>query len=1385
MKKGLLLLSFIICALAGISQTPNGLPSPNSTGFAKYNFVKNDSAGIAALRDTSWSPRYAGSWVYWQNSGVDSAFWVFNGKTTGRRWQKVVMVSSSTGGYVLYTDTSAMLSGYKTYYPRAAISGSSVTGILYNNNTGVISGDTIVLATRLRVQKGIDSLGQLKKNISDTGYVGGYTTRERTKQQIDSLGSVVSSKLSYADTGRTVIALATGGSLNKVKDSLAALISAGGFGTVLSVSTTDGVGIFSSVASPTANPNISIRVDTNTIATRLRVQKGIDSLGVLITTGDAAKLNISDTAAMLTPNYRRTITKITNSDLLNSTISGTALGSNLPALSFGTYLQNSATSYNGTTANTISTNATSSNTGSTLVARDVNGDFSARNITGALLGNASSASTVNITNDNSTNATMYPLWSAASSGTNSPKVSSTKITFNPSTGVLTSNFTGALTGNATTASTLQTPRTINGVAFDGSANISISASVDSSLSAGYGITGSPFNGSLGRTWVVDTTKIIPYTDTLASYGIASKTYVNTKQGKFMVNVADFGAIPNDGTNDATAIRNAINFAYNNGFSTVFFPAGVYTSTEDSIGIRSGIRYLGYNATIQQATSNTCIFLAYPNAVSNVVFEGLTLLGKGTDYNGTDSYTPFRPTGILISSSDTSKNIKILNCTIRNFAYSGVTFVTARDIWVENNKIVGYSGVAANDIKNFGVDINNGNRRVTVIGNHIDSVAQGILVQGNVWEYSLIGNVITNVIGQHGIYVSSGWNSVIQGNTIKNTVANGILLQLTSGQLRGIENMVVNGNTIDSAGGYGIYAYRISGTGLLRNISITNNIIRGKLQTTGAGIELSYCEGGTVSGNYTNGYAYSLLMQSDKYINVSNHAGYNSNESGLYIMADTTRHLTFNNVRFINPSRGGSNAWGISANAGAYLTFNNAFVSDSTATMTYSLYIQPNVDQATVRVTNSTFLNAPVRFESSKAIGEYNSNIAASYYNSPSSITTSRISVNGNYPDKSNAITISVGSGTVTSVATNTGSGITGGTITTSGTIAADTTILSTKANVTALLLGKLGLTGGSSITTVGTLSSGAVPYSLLTGTVPTWNQNTTGSAATSAAATVNYFSIIGSFPYLFLRNTNTATEDYYIQGSINSSQSSYGNYLGVFLPSGKEFFVNKYITSSTGFKILGGTSSQYLMADGSTSTLSGSYVPYTGATNNVALDANSLSFTTGQISLSTGNYSTNISQYQLRFTDNNTGFYTELQKRNASGYNIAYLQDKTYTLADSAYTNSGSYTPTFTNTTNVSGTTISNASYSRMGNIVTVSIGCSFTPTANSTNTVITFTLPVTTATGTQVYVGSGTNFGNGSSSLSSAGIVNIASTTTGNFTFYSTSTSTSNANFTFQYKIN
>ena len=48
-------------------------------------------------------------------------------------------------------------------------------------------------------------------------------------------------------------------------------------------------------------------------------------------------------------------------------------------------------------------------------------------------------------------------------------------------------FTGALTGNADTATALETARTINGVSFDGTADITIEASIDKTLFISEGL----------------------------------------------------------------------------------------------------------------------------------------------------------------------------------------------------------------------------------------------------------------------------------------------------------------------------------------------------------------------------------------------------------------------------------------------------------------------------------------------------------------------------------------------------------------------------------------------------------------------------------------------------------------------------------------------------------------------------------------------------------------------------------------------------------------------------------------------------------------------------------------------------------------------------------
>jgi hypothetical protein len=90
-------------------------------------------------------------------------------------------------------------------------------------------------------------------------------------------------------------------------------------------------------------------------------------------------------------------------------------------------------------------------------------DFSSKNITsvgtitattfsGALSGNATSATTFAVTNDVATSSAVYPVWVTANTGNNAGKVSSTALSFVPSTGTLTTTtFSGALSGTATRA----------------------------------------------------------------------------------------------------------------------------------------------------------------------------------------------------------------------------------------------------------------------------------------------------------------------------------------------------------------------------------------------------------------------------------------------------------------------------------------------------------------------------------------------------------------------------------------------------------------------------------------------------------------------------------------------------------------------------------------------------------------------------------------------------------------------------------------------------------------------------------------------------------------------------------------------------------------------
>jgi hypothetical protein len=79
-------------------------------------------------------------------------------------------------------------------------------------------------------------------------------------------------------------------------------------------------------------------------------------------------------------------------------------------------------------------------------------------------------------------------------GSTAVTIGGSQTTFTGLSSVSSTSFVGALTGNASTATALQTARTINGVSFDGSANITVTA--DASTLTGTTLKSTVVNSSL-------------------------------------------------------------------------------------------------------------------------------------------------------------------------------------------------------------------------------------------------------------------------------------------------------------------------------------------------------------------------------------------------------------------------------------------------------------------------------------------------------------------------------------------------------------------------------------------------------------------------------------------------------------------------------------------------------------------------------------------------------------------------------------------------------------------------------------------------------------------------------------------------------------------------
>jgi hypothetical protein len=200
--------------------------------------------------------------------------------------------------------------------------------------------------------------------------------------------------------------------------------------------------------------------------------------------------------------------------------------------------------------------------------------------------------------------------------------------FNISRGINLRNlysFTGNLKGNADTASRFETPRTINGIIYDGTNNITITASTTGSLLKGDYIVGSNFNGSASTTWAVDATP-----SNIIGTVVARDSSGNFSAGK--ITADEFIGLHTGNVSAASGISNFDRIVCNS-IEGAEFAGNAFSATRLQPGRNiNGVLFDGtQNITVPAASST----LTGTDLATNIINSSLQTLGTLNSLSVTD------------------------------------------------------------------------------------------------------------------------------------------------------------------------------------------------------------------------------------------------------------------------------------------------------------------------------------------------------------------------------------------------------------------------------------------------------------------------------------------------------------------------------------------------------------------------------------------------------------------------------------------------------------------------------------------------------------------------------------------------------------------------------
>ena len=726
------------------------------------------------------------------------------------------------------------------------------------------------------------------------------------------------------------------------------------------------------------------------------------------------------------------------------------------------------------------------------------------------------------------------------------------------------NLTGNVTGNAATATKLAATKTINGVAFDGSSNISIGA--DANTISGTTLASNVVSSSLTGVGTITSGTWSGTTIAIANGGTGATTAAGAKTNLGLNNVENTALSTWVGSANITTVGHLSAAGKNFTFNNLVLGSGTSVakiSTDDggnkplsffpNANVESTRFWGNGNVTIQ--TGGTFTNNGYKLEVGGTT----NFIGNSSitgDLNVTGNITGGTWSGTAIANNKLANSALTIGST--NIALGATTSALAGLSTVTATNLVG------NLIGNITGDVTGNAATATKLAatKNINGVAfdgsSNITIAADantLTGTTLASNVVSSSLTSVGTITSGTWSAstidVAHGGTGLTSLTAGYIpygngtgsfgktanlfwdntnTRLGVGTSTPTTKLEVNGSfkagglVYPTADGTAGQYLKTDGSG---NIGFTSLFTVPSFSTTNR--DAGTFSNGALIFNSTSGTVQASVPDNSTVVtnSISNSTG-NANYGQVSYSSPTQQNVyvqTFATPSAVNLASVTLNVYASSSPTTVIVkVFNDADPSNgltneiasiskditSTSSSNMEIFTLPSSYLTTANATY-TFVVYGISSSNTFYLGTYSSNSysGGTYYTSQANtsyISSSNLSsigltnynssdlkFNANYTTGASASkwvdflnTVDLTSNVTGSLPlTNGGTGATtaSGARTNIGLGNVENTALSTWA-------------GTSNITTVGTLATGSIPYSLLSGTVPTWNQTTTGSAAT-------------------------------------------------------------------------------------------------------------------------------------------------------------------------------------------------------------------------------------------------------------------------------------------------